>query len=179
MTAMIVVLLLIEFVLLMAWVGGYYRWGLPLFSRRIKVPRAALLDFPFGQLENETTREQWPSLRFHPLSKRSCAFRESMGIHFGWRYPPMMRGLIQIDLQRSEIRVVGWCNWTVLAGALSAIPALAVAPSGVLVVALLCLASYLVQRHRYLCVEEAVRTLATRERLSPLGPARIPLPPRM
>lgn len=155
----LIALVLIEGILLVSWNRAYWAWGLPLFSRRIVVPTSALLHFPFDRLEGEVTSEKWPTLLFHPLSKRICAFRESFGIHFGWRYPPMMRGLIVIDRQRGEIRVVGRCNWTVLFAVGILIPTITVKPSAVLIVALLLGGSYLMQRHRFVAVDSAVRRL--------------------
>jgi hypothetical protein len=159
MTNALIALVLIEGVLLVSWSRAYWSWGLPLFSRRIAVPTSALLHFPFGQLEAEVAAEKWPALLFRPLSERTYAFRESFGIHFGWRYPPIMRGLIVIDRQRSEIRLVGWCSWTVLFAVATLVPAMAVKPGAVLIVALLLGVSYLMQRHRFMAIDSAVRRL--------------------
>lgn len=161
MTNALIVLILIEGILLVSWNRAYWAWGLPLFSRRIAVPTSALLRFPFDRLEGEVVSEKWPALLFHPLSKRTCAFRESFGLHFGWRYPPIMRGLIVIDRQRGEIRMVGWCSWTVLFAVGTLIPAMSVKPAAVLIVALLLGGSYLMQRHRFVAVDSAVHRLMT------------------
>lgn len=155
----LIALLLIEGILLVFWTRTYWAWGLPLFSRRIAVPTSALLHFPFDRLEGEVVSEKWPALLFRPLSKHTCAFRESFGVHFGWRYPPIMRGVIVIDRQRSEIRVVGWCNWTVLFVVGTLIAAMAVKPTAVLIIALLLGGSFLMQRHRFVAVDSAVRRL--------------------
>lgn len=161
MTIALLALLLIEAVLLVSWNRAYFAWGLPLFNRRIAVPTSALVRFPFGRLQVEVASEKWPELLFRPLSKRSCAFRESLGIHFGWRYPPIMRGLIVIDRQRREIRVVGWCNWTVLYALGTLIAAVAAKPAAAPIVALLLGVSYLMQRRRFAAVDAAVRRLLT------------------
>jgi hypothetical protein len=150
---------LIEGALLVLWNRAYWPWGIPLFSRRIAVPTSALLHLPFDRLEGEVVAEKWPALAFRPLSRRTWAFRESFGLHFGWRYPPIMRGLIVIDRQRSEIRVVGLCNWSVLFAVATLVLALAVKPAAVLIVAVLLGGSYLMQRHRFMAVDSAVRRL--------------------
>lgn len=159
MTILLVSLLLIEAALLVSWNQPYFRFGLPLFRRRVVVPTAALLHFPFGQLEREVASGAWPALLFHPMADRSCAFRESFGLHLGWRYPPLMRGRIVIDRQRSEIRVLGLGNWTALFAVGSLVPALAVRPAAAVVVASLLGVSYLMQRRRFIEVEAAVRRL--------------------
>ncbi len=152
----LIALVLIEGVLLVLWNRAYWSWGMPLFRRRIAVPTSALLHFPFDRLESEVAAEKWPALVFRPLSKRTWAFRESFGLHFGWRYPPIMRGLIVIDRQRSEIRVVGLFNWSVLFAVATLVLAVAVKPAAVLIVAVLLGGSYLVQRHRFMAVDSAV-----------------------
>ncbi|MBB4127304.1 small-conductance mechanosensitive channel [Xanthomonas translucens] len=166
----LIALILIEGALLVVWNRPYWSWGLPLFSRRIAVPTSALLHFPFERLEGEVAAEKWPEMVFRPLSGRAWAFRESFGLHFGWRYPPIMRGLIVIDCQRSELRVVGLCSWSVLFAMATSVLAVAVKPAAVLIVAVLLGGSYLVQRHRFIAVESAVRRLMMHsepQRLSP------------
>ncbi|MBN6110264.1 hypothetical protein [Xanthomonas bonasiae] len=158
----LIALVLIEGALLVLWSRAYWPWGIPLFSRRIAVPTAALLHFPFDRLESEVAAEKWPALVFRPLSKRAWAFRESFGLHFGWRYPPIMRGLIVIDRQRSEIRVVGLCNWSVLFAVATLVLAVAVKLAAVLIVAVLLGGSYLMQRYRFMAVDSAVRMLLMR-----------------
>lgn len=167
MVEVMLALLLIEALLLVSWWAPYWVHGVPLFSRRIKVPTAALLHFPFERLEDEVADPQWPRLLFRPLAKRSWAFRESFGLHFGWRYPPLMRGQVIIDLRRREIRVVGRCGWAMLFVGVCFIPAAAKAPAGVAVMGVVFAIIYVVQRHRYLAVEAAIRRL-----MSSAGPRR-------
>jgi len=158
----LIALVLIEGFLLVLWNRAYWSWGIPLFSRRVAVPTSVLLHFPFDRMEGEVAAEKWPALVFRPLSRRTWAFRESFGLHFGWRYPPIMRGLIVIDRQRSEIRVVGLCNWSVLFAVATLVLAVAVKPAAVLIVAVLLCGSYLMQRHRFMAVDSAVRMLMMR-----------------
>ena len=155
----LIALVLIEGFLLVLWNRAYWSWGIPLLSRRIAVPTSALLHFPFDRMEGEVAAEKWPALVFRPLSKHTWAFRESFGLHFGWRYPPIMRGLIVIDLQRSEIRVVGLCSWSVLFAVATLVPAVAVKLAAVTIVAVLLGGSYLMQRRRFMAVDSAVRRL--------------------
>jgi len=157
MYATLLALVLLEGVLLVLWCRPWWPWGVTLFSRRLPVPASLLLDFPDARLQADLQSDQWPDLLVRRLDRRSFAFRESFGFHFGWRYPPMMRGMIFIDVRRRELRIVGRSSWTVLFVVASFIPALAVAPGGVVVVALIFAASYLVQRHRFLAVETAIR----------------------
>ena len=159
MAVLLLAIVVIEGILLLSWWRPYWAWGLPVFSRRIPAPYPALKAFPFHRLEREVAAEKWPDLVFRPLDKRSHAFRESFGLHFGWRYPPLMRGQVVVDMRRRQIHVIGRGNWLLMVAVVTAIPALTVAPGGVLVVALVLIASYLVQRHRYLAVVAAIRRL--------------------
>ncbi|WP_369942895.1 hypothetical protein [Xanthomonas medicagonis] len=163
MATALLVLLLIEGILLVLWNRAYWPWGIPVFGRRIAVPTAALLRFPVDRLESEMEAKNWTALRFRPLSERTWAFRESFGIRFGWywRYPPVMRGLLVIDRQRREIRLVGVCNWWALYVVATLILALAIKPAVVPIGVLVLGASYLLQRHRFIGVEAAVRRLTT------------------
>ncbi|QNH15550.1 hypothetical protein HEP74_00673 [Xanthomonas sp. SS] len=161
----LIALLLIEGALLVLWNRAYWSWGIPLFSRRITVPTSALLHFPFDRMEGEVAAEKWPALVFRPLSRRTWAFRESFGLHFGWRYPPIMRGLIVIDRQRSEIRVVGLCSWSALFAVATLALAVAVKPAAMLIVAVLLGGNYLMQQHRFMAVDSAVRRLMMRREL--------------
>ena len=159
MTNALIALVLIEGALLVMWNRAYWSWGIPLFHRRIAVPASALLRFPFDRLEGEVAVEKWPALVFRQMSGRAWAFRESFGLHFGWRYPPVMRGLIVIDRQRSELRVVGLCSWSLLFAVATSALAVGAKPAAVLIVAVLLGGSYLVQRHRFMAVESAMRRL--------------------
>lgn len=62
-----------------------------------------------------------------------------------------------VDLRRRQIQVIGRGSWLLMVAVVTAIPALKVAPGGVLVVAVVLVASYLVQRHRFLAVVAAIR----------------------
>ncbi|MBJ7516003.1 MAG: hypothetical protein JHC82_07135 [Stenotrophomonas sp.] len=157
MAVLLLAIVVIEGMLLLSWWRPYWVWGVPMFRRRIAAPYPALKAFPFHRLEREVAAEKWPDMVFRPLDKRSHAFRESFGLHFGWRYPPLMRGQIVVDLQRRQVQVIGRGSWLLMVAVVTAIPALKVAPGGVLVVAVVLVASYLVQRHRFLAVVAAIR----------------------
>lgn len=56
------------------------------------------------------------------------AFRETFFISFARRYYPVMRGLIIIDHERRQVRIVGLCNWNVPCLTLSLIVITAILP---------------------------------------------------
>ena len=101
-----------------------YRWSTPLFTRGLRLFTARIpanaasraLLFP-NRLEHDVAALTTNALVFHPLTQNRIAFRESFAGSFTnphQRYYPVMRGLIEVDARRSEIRVQGLCSWTAL-----------------------------------------------------------------
>ncbi|WP_313458818.1 hypothetical protein [Stenotrophomonas sp.] len=156
----------LEHFLLYRWSPSYFTQGIRIFTARIpaNAPSRALL------LPNSLERDVAPltdiTLVFHPLTHDRIAFRESFAAGFtsvAQRYYPLMRGLIEVDARRNEIRVQGLCNWTalllplvflVLAVVGSAKATAIVAVLGFLLVFAM---GYFIQRKAYLQVVEAVK----------------------
>ncbi|WOB47954.1 hypothetical protein NYR97_11690 [Xanthomonas hydrangeae] len=160
MFQLLLVLLVIEGVLQIAWNRPYFRWGLPVFQRRIPVTSTQLACFSLAQVENAVEPTRWPDLRFHPLSEHAYAFRETFLVFVGPVYPLVMRGHIAIDRRRREIVITGFCNWTILYIVIVIlVPALAIRPGVVLMFLGLLALVYLLQRRRFGSVETAVQML--------------------
>jgi hypothetical protein len=165
---LVMVVVLVEAVLMLLWNRRYFGWGVPVFRQRIAAPAAALSDLPFNWLAGEYPPARWATLVFEPLSRDTCGFREALLMPRGPGYLPVMRGLIVADRQRREVRVVGWCNWSVLLIAATLVASMAVMPAVALGLLGLLVASYLVQRRRFQNVATAVRALLEANRtLSP------------
>ncbi|MGE8270408.1 MAG: hypothetical protein ACN6PT_15815 [Stenotrophomonas geniculata] len=161
MAIALIALLLIETVLLMAWVAGYFSWGITVFNERIAASPAMQARLSLGSLERDLPRDKWLRLAFHALPDGSMAFRESFAPSFGLRYFPVMRGRIVLNTRRHEVRVIGLCSWfvAILSLLLLLLPLAAMRPmvAPMLLVLLLLLASYLVQKRRYAAIVEALR----------------------
>lgn len=168
-TTLIVVFALEQF-LLYRWSTSYFTQGIRIFTARIPANASSrALLFP-NRLEHDVAPLTATTLVFHPLTQDRIAFRESFAAGFtsvGQRYYPVMRGLIEVDARRNEIRVHGLCNWTalvlplvflVLAAVGSAKSTAIVAVLGFLVVFAI---GYLIQRKAYLSVVEVIRTQTT------------------
>lgn len=159
MAIALIALLLLETVLLMAWVAGYFSWGIILFNERIAASPAMQARLSLGSLECDLPQDKWLQLAFHALPDGSMAFRESFAPSFGLRYFPVMRGRIVLNARRHEVRVTGLCSWFVAILSLLLLPLVAMRPmvAPMLLVLPLFLASYLVQKRRYAAVVEALR----------------------
>ncbi|TWI04644.1 hypothetical protein IP90_00777 [Luteimonas cucumeris] len=174
---LLITVVLVEALLMFLWSRSYFSWGLPVFKQCIAAPAAALSHLPFNWLEGEYPPASWASIVFEPLSGNMCAFRESLLMPRGPGYLPIMRGLIVADRQRREIRVIGWCNWSILLIAASLVPALVVMPAVALFFVGVLGASYLVQRRRFQNVAIAVGALLETNKEWPQPIGRTPPPP--
>lgn len=159
MAIALIAVLLIETVLLMAWVAGYFSWGITLFNERISASPAMQDRLSLDSLERDLPQDKWLHLAFHALPDGSMAFRESFAPSFGLRYFPVMRGRIVLNARRHEVRVIGLCSWFVAILSLLLLPLVAMRPmvAPMLLVLPLFLASYLVQKRRYAAIVEALR----------------------
>ncbi|EKT4074390.1 hypothetical protein [Stenotrophomonas maltophilia] len=159
MAIALIALLLLETVLLMAWVAGYFSWGIILFNERIAASPTMQARLSLGSLERDLPQDRWLQLAFHALPDGSMAFRESLAPSFGLRYFPVMRGRIVLNARRHEVRVIGLCSWFVAILSLLLLPLVAMRPmvAPMLLVLPLLLASYLVQKRRYAAIVETLR----------------------
>ncbi|MBO9716292.1 MAG: hypothetical protein J7507_05650 [Pseudoxanthomonas sp.] len=170
----LVAVILVELLLLALWNRRYFGWGLPVFTQRIPAAPAALTRLPFNWLEGDYPPARWATLVFEPLSDDSCAFRETLLMPRGPGYVPIMRGLIVADRRRREVRVIGWCNWSIAMMAAIAVAGLAIKPAAALFFLGMLAVSYLVQRRRFQNVAAAVGALLenNKEWAPPVG--RVP-----
>jgi len=169
MAIALLALMLIELLLLSAWVPLFFRTGIVLFNQRIAASPDNLKHLSLGGLEHDLPIEKWARLSFHALPDGSVAFRESFAPGFGGRYFPLMRGQLVIDSRRREVRVIGRCSWFALVLTLLVVPIMLVRPMAwpMLVCPLIFYVGYRIQRRRYANVVEAVQA-----RLRPEFPRR-------
>lgn len=105
-------LFIIELYLSATWGKQYFKSGLVLYARKIRLnPHTA-----FSAQRVTEMLAMSPALKgfeFRAFNDFECAFREVF--QFTKRYFPLMHGLIEIDLPNSEIRMTGRSDWTWLA----------------------------------------------------------------
>ncbi|MCC7633899.1 hypothetical protein [Stenotrophomonas rhizophila] len=155
MAIALIALLLLEMMVQFAWTPAYYGWGIALFKQRIATPAAARVRLSPGSLERDMAVDTRLPLVFHAMPDGRIAFRESFAV----RFYPVMRGRIEVDARRREVRVLGLCNWNTLAITLTMPFMIALRPSAapMLLMLVMFLVCFLVQRKRFLGVVEAVR----------------------
>ncbi|WP_313148280.1 hypothetical protein [Stenotrophomonas sp.] len=165
MALALIALMLIELLMLFAWVPVFFRTGIVLFNQRIDASADDLKHLSLGGLEHDLPIEKWARLSFHALPDGSVAFRESFAPGFGGRYFPLMHGQLVIDRRRREVRVIGRCSWFALALTVLLVPIVLLRPMAwpMLAMPLLFHIGYRIQRRRYALVVEAVRARVRRE----------------
>jgi hypothetical protein len=106
--------LLIESILLLSWNRIYFRFGIPIFVKRI--PFFGSLDEPFDAqyLEDNFEGVYVPNIFFRKISSKECAFREKLWNFRIFSYIPVMRGLIRGDEGKKSLCIIGYVNWYVV-----------------------------------------------------------------
>lgn len=159
MAIALIVLLLLETAFQLVWVGWYFATGIRVFEERIRAPAAVRSRLTLNSLERNVAPDKWIDLVFRTLPDGQIAFRESFFPSGSRRYYLVMRGRVEVDARRGEVRVVGLCNWNVLFIGLAVFPAIAMKPAAAAMLAVfpLFLISYLIQKRRFAGVAEAIR----------------------
>ncbi len=159
MALALIALLLLELVLQLAWNARYWCVGIVVFTQTLPASAAARNQLALGSLQHDVDPAGWLPLAFHRLPDGSLAFRERWGASVARRYYPVMRGRIVVDARRREVRVLGLCNWNVLAIALSSLPVAMLHPASAALLLVLPLfwVSHVFQRRRFLVVVQALR----------------------
>ena len=106
--------LLIESILLLSWNRIYFRFGIPIFVKRI--PFLGSLDEPFDAqyLEDNFEGVYVPNIFFRKIGSKECAFREKLCNFKIFSYIPVMRGLIRGDDGKKALCIIGYVNWYVV-----------------------------------------------------------------
>ncbi len=103
---------LIEFTLSVLWTGPYFRFGIPVYRRKLSVGRfrPGLAD----ELERYQDSGGARPLIFRALSSDEIAFREKAYGLYWVDYAPVMRGLIHRSANRREMMLTAKLNWYVM-----------------------------------------------------------------
>lgn len=105
-------LLLAEILVSWTWMGFYFRYGLPVYRRKVRINK-------FGpnfaeELERMHQSNVSLPLLFRAISRREIAFREKAYGIYWLRYAPVIRGLIHVSEDRREVHITGLLNWYVI-----------------------------------------------------------------
>jgi hypothetical protein len=106
---------ILEGILSMRWMVSYYRYGIPIFSKRIPSDISTSSSSISDLLSRQAPQSWGQPQEFHPISENELAFRDAT--KFRIRLIPyilIMRGLItRLPLDRTII-VKGYVNWSLV-----------------------------------------------------------------
>jgi len=116
----VAVVLAIEVILSGTFSSVYFRFGLPVYTKRISTTDRALPAFE-ARIEQESSGGLMSPFVFRRLSPTEVAFRERA---FGFRlfsYTPVMHGLVRLVPEEGAAYIIGWLNWFVAVFSISVI----------------------------------------------------------
>ncbi|MEA2163690.1 MAG: hypothetical protein QOK37_1817 [Thermoanaerobaculia bacterium] len=149
----VVIAIIVEIMFSWKWNASYFRFGIPIFVRRIE-RAGGVASISIEPLAISTKTAAAPPLAFRLLDADLVAFRERM---FGG-YIPIMRGVIKSKPEEPFVVVAGLLNWSVVVLAIVLVAFLGrgvanVAPYFLGLLAVL----YLIQGVRFFRVGSALR----------------------
>ena len=106
----------VEWIVKGAWVPLYFRVGIPLFKKSIRLSSPP--DLSADNLNGRFEGGRYVALRFKQISLHEVAFREAFslfrilfpGRSRGMSYTSIMHGLIRYDEVTRELHVIGFAN---------------------------------------------------------------------
>ena len=153
---LLISLLLLESILLISWNRIYFRFGIPIYVKRI--PFYGSLNEPFDAefLEKKFQGVYMPNMFFRKISSKECVFREKLWNFRISSYIPVMRGLIKGDEENNSLCIIGYINWYVVFFAIFALfsAILSSSPSWTPLLALAIL-FYFIQANRFKNIADA------------------------
>lgn len=106
------VLFAVELFLLISFVSAYYRTGIVLFKERLPANAKARERLALHMLDGERLGIQRRPLALQALDETCMAFRLSPPLALESRRTLfLMRGRVDVDAKRGEVRIVGMCSW--------------------------------------------------------------------
>ncbi|MBV8544545.1 MAG: hypothetical protein JO093_11305 [Acidobacteria bacterium] len=153
---------ILEIIISWRWTPSYFRFGIPIFIRRMERAGGAA-GVSIAPLEKSSTTATGPPFAFRQLSPDLIAFRER-----GFNgYVPLMRGAIMSKVEEPFVVVAGFVNWSAIVVAIVLLAFLRrgvadVAPYFLGVLAIL----YLIQGVRFYRVASALREPHPEEKVS-------------
>ncbi|MEA2344813.1 MAG: hypothetical protein QOF63_2982 [Thermoanaerobaculia bacterium] len=150
---------ILEIIISWRWTPSYFRFGIPIFIRRME-RAGGVAGVSIAPLEKSSTTATGPPFAFRQLGPDLIAFRER-----GFNgYVPLMRGAIMSRVEEPFVVVAGFVNWSAI---VVAIVLLAFLRRGVADIAPYFLGAlailYLIQGVRFYRVASALRGPAKAE----------------
>ena len=112
MLIVMLVLFAVELFLLVSFVSAYYRTGIVLFKERLPANAKARERLALHTLDGERLGVDRRPLALQSLDETCLAFRFSPPLSMESRRTLfLMRGRVDVDAKRGEVRIVGMCSW--------------------------------------------------------------------
>ena len=110
----IVAVAIVEYFVARAWTPAYFRYGLPLFRKRVEGVR---LDRETEARVVDVADKEESLIDFQRLSESEIAFREQGHVVIPrlFYYSPVIHGLLRYVPEEGATYVIGWLNFFVLA----------------------------------------------------------------
>ena len=107
----VLVVLVVEIILSATWNYFYFSKGIKIFT--YKLQGINIFDrIPSPETLSERFSKGWSgSFLFRAISPKEIAFREKMIELKLFTYTPVMHGIILIEPERREIKILGFINW--------------------------------------------------------------------
>jgi len=103
--------IVIDVVAGLTWWPPYFRIGIPLFVRKLPFRQALPVLPDVAELAEQFSGSWVMPIRFKQFSSTEIAVRESFwGGFFKFTYTPLVHGLLDVDTNAREIRIVGRAN---------------------------------------------------------------------
>jgi hypothetical protein len=100
---------MLEIIVSWRWTPSYFRFGIPIFIRRIE-RAGGVAAIAIQPLEKSSTTATAPPFGFRQLGPDLIAFRER-----GFNgYVPLMRGVIMSRVEEPFVVVAGFVNWSAI-----------------------------------------------------------------
>lgn len=111
-----ILLLALDIFASQTWLGAYYRFGIPIYIRRVRpkspLDPAHLISALEASFKSSPLN---PSLRFRPVGGNAIAMRESLFENrTGLRYLPVFHTTLFDSADGSQTTITGFLNWYVL-----------------------------------------------------------------
>jgi len=104
---------LIEIFLSYIWYPDYFRYGLPIFYKKVRTKPARAWP-SVGELENEINNRFVHSMVFRQIGRHEYGFREKAFELTLFQSTPVMHGLLKWEPRDGSIRVIGYANWFIV-----------------------------------------------------------------
>ena len=156
---------IIEIILSVSWVPGYFSSGIAIYVRKIKIAPGEGRLPTAKELESALSTLKGAPLLVREIGKDRFAFREKLFYCGAGGYSPVMRGYLVVRPEKNELEVRGYLNWYLFFFSICLLFFLVTTPTKPAALIITCcflvLVSYiyLIQKKRFMEVDDMVRQL--------------------